>query len=118
MLIGARRPSGGPGTAIARFGRSDVTLDSNAGATMAVQQPAAPANLRRMAPQTDGAPKLTREQLVDAMNEDLAREYQAIIAYVVYSQVLKGPEYMNIARELEVHAKEELDHALIISKQI
>ena len=53
-----------------------------------------------------------------ALNEDLAREYQAIIAYVVYSQVLKGAEYMNIAEELEMHAGEELQHALIIAKQI
>jgi bacterioferritin len=52
------------------------------------------------------------------LNEDLAREYQAIIAYVVYSQVLKGAAYMNIAGELEKHAGEELQHALIISKQI
>jgi len=51
-------------------------------------------------------------------NEDLAREYQAVIAYVVYSQVLKGPQYMTIAAELEKHAKQELDHALIIAKQI
>src|SRR6202165_4930887 len=63
-------------------------------------------------------PTVTRETLVDLLNEDLAREYQAIIAYVVYSQVLKGPQYMNIARELEVHAGEELQHALILSKQI
>lgn len=52
------------------------------------------------------------------LNQDLSREYQAIIAYVVYSQVLKGAEYMNIAGELEKHAAEELSHALIISKQI
>lgn len=52
------------------------------------------------------------------MNEDLSREYQAIIAYVVYSQVLKGATYMNIADQLEIHAKQELDHALIISRQI
>src|SRR4051794_1988573 len=62
--------------------------------------------------------KLTREQLIERLNEDLAREYQAIIAYVVYSQVLSGAQYMNIARELETHASEELEHALIISKQI
>src|SRR5436190_13163982 len=62
--------------------------------------------------------KLTREQLIELLNEDLAREYQAIIAYVVYSQVLKGAEYMNIAAELEVHAGEELQHALVIAKQI
>jgi bacterioferritin len=61
---------------------------------------------------------LTREQLIDRLNEDLAREYQAIIAYVVYSQVLKGAEYMNIARELESHAGEELQHALKISRHI
>src|SRR6476620_8263262 len=61
---------------------------------------------------------ITREALIDRLNEDLAREYQAIIAYVVYSQVLKGAEYMNIAKELEVHAGEELEHALILSKQI
>ena len=61
---------------------------------------------------------ITRSQLADLLNEDLAREYQAIIAYVVYSQVLKGAEYMNIAAQLEEHAKQELDHALKISRQI
>jgi bacterioferritin len=61
---------------------------------------------------------ITREKLVDLLNEDLAREYQAIIAYVVYSQVLKGAAYMNIAAELEVHAGEELQHAIILANQI
>jgi bacterioferritin len=63
-------------------------------------------------------PTVTRQQLIDALNEDLSREYQAIIAYVVYSQVLKGPQYMSIANELEKHASEELGHALTISKHI
>jgi len=66
----------------------------------------------------NGAPTLSRDQLITLLNEDLAREYQAIISYVVYSQVLKGPQYMTIAKELEQHAKEELEHALILSKQI
>src|SRR6478609_8759413 len=61
---------------------------------------------------------ITREALIDRLNEDLAREYQAIIAYVIYSQVLKGAEYMNIAKELKKHAGEELQHALTISKHI
>jgi bacterioferritin len=61
---------------------------------------------------------ISREQLIELLNEDLAREYQAVIAYVVYSQVLKGAQYMSIAEELEKHAKEELEHALIIAKQI
>ena len=64
------------------------------------------------------APTLTRENLIAALNEDLAREFQAIIAYVNYSQVLKGAAYMSIATELEVHATEELAHALQITKQI
>jgi bacterioferritin len=60
----------------------------------------------------------SRDALVKALNEDLSREYQAIIAYVVYSQVLKGAQYMAIAKELEKHAGEELQHALTISKHI
>ncbi len=61
---------------------------------------------------------LTREKLAVLLNEDLAREYQAIIAYVVYSQVIKGAEYMSIADQLQKHAAEELSHALTISRQI
>ena len=61
---------------------------------------------------------ITREKLVELLNDDLAREYQAIISYVIYSQVLKGAPYMSIAKELEAHAGEELQHALIIAKQI
>jgi len=63
-------------------------------------------------------PKVTRQQLIEALNEDLSREYQAIISYVNYSQVLKGAAYMNIADELAVHAEEELAHALKVSNHI
>lgn len=63
-------------------------------------------------------PTITREQLAERLNEDLAREYQAVIAYVVYSQAIKGAQYMSIADELERHASEELSHALTIAKQI
>ena len=62
--------------------------------------------------------KVDRAKLIELLNEDLSREYQAIIAYVVYSQVLKGAQYMNIAKELEKHAGEELAHALKIANQI
>jgi bacterioferritin len=64
------------------------------------------------------ATTVSREKLADLLNEDLEREYQAIMAYVVYSQVLKGAEYMNIAAQLESHAQQELRHALTISRQI
>ncbi len=62
--------------------------------------------------------EITRDRLAELLNEDLSREYQAIIGYVVYSQVLKGAAYMNIADQLAIHAKQELDHALTISRQI
>lgn len=62
--------------------------------------------------------EVSRERLIELLNEDLEREYQAVIAYVVYSQVLKGAQYMSIAKELELHASEELAHAITISRQI
>jgi bacterioferritin len=61
---------------------------------------------------------ISRDRLAELLNEDLAREYQAIIAYVVYSQVLKGAEYMSIADQLQLHAAQELQHALTLSRQI
>ena len=62
--------------------------------------------------------EITRKDLVDFLNEDLAGEFQAIMSYVIYSKVIKGAAFMNIAAELEVHAAEELSHALIIAEQI
>ena len=62
--------------------------------------------------------EICRDRLAELLNEDLSREYQAIIGYVVYSQVLSGAQYMDIAAQLEIHAKQELDHALILSRQI
>ena len=69
-------------------------------------------------PKTAAATTITRNKLIDLLNGDLAREYQAIIAYVNYSQVLKGAAYMNIADELAVHAAEELTHALAVANHI
>jgi bacterioferritin len=62
--------------------------------------------------------QVSREKLIGLLNEDLSREYQAIISYVIYSQVLKGAEYMNIADQLQLHAQQELTHALTIAKNI
>lgn len=62
--------------------------------------------------------EISREKLIELLNDDLAREYQAIIAYVIYSQAIKGAAYMSIAKELEIHAGEELQHALTIAKQV
>ncbi len=62
--------------------------------------------------------QIDRKKMIELLNEDLSREYQAVIAYVNYSQVIRGAQYMEIAKELEKHAKEELEHALKICKQI
>ena len=67
---------------------------------------------------SDAPDATTRKTLIELLNGDLAREFQAVIAYVVYSQMLKGAQYMAIARELETHAGQELQHALTIAKQI
>ncbi|HJZ92270.1 MAG TPA: ferritin-like domain-containing protein [Gemmataceae bacterium] len=71
-----------------------------------------------MAAQRAGGQEVSREQLITLLNDDLAREYQAVIGYVVYSQVIKGAQYMHIAQVLEEHAREELAHAFIVAKQI
>ena len=72
-----------------------------------------------MAKEKNGtASPISVKGLIDALNEDLSREYQAIIAYTVYSSVLSGAQYMNIAAELKLHAAEELQHALILADQI
>jgi bacterioferritin len=71
-----------------------------------------------MADQKEQQLKAAVKELIDALNEDLAREYQAIIAYTVYSNVLKGAQWMSIASELKKHAAEELQHALIIADQV
>src|SRR4051812_11763066 len=67
-----------------------------------------------MASKTDPAMK----ELIEGLQEDLSREYQAVIAYTVYSNVLTGAQWMNIAGELRKHAHEELEHALIIADQL
>jgi bacterioferritin len=117
-LAGSR--SGAPGER-EQASKEDAFFDSFfdliafPGGSMARPAAAPPAEKKASA---DGAPSITREQLINLLNEDLAREYQAIIAYLVYWQVLKGAQYMSIADQLETHAKQELDHALIISRQI
>ncbi len=69
-------------------------------------------------PENSADSPISRQRMIELLNEDLAREFQAVIAYVVYSQVIKGAQYMAIAQELEVHAAEELAHAIEIAKQI
>jgi bacterioferritin len=60
----------------------------------------------------------TKDEIIRGLNGDLAREYKAIIQYVVFSATLKGPEYGDIAEQLKLHASEELSHALEVARQI
>lgn len=72
----------------------------------------------RPTPQSAAATQVTREQLIQGLQEDIAREYKAIIQYVIFSQKLDSARYMNIADQLQVHAHQELDHALAIARQL
>lgn len=66
----------------------------------------------------EGASSSSKDEIIRGLNEDLAREYKAIIQYVVFSSTLKGAEYGDIAEQLKVHASEELAHALEVARQI
>jgi bacterioferritin len=94
--------------------RRPSPLDFN----LPTRQPTVATRIRKHVEPEIAEVSVSREELIDALNEDLSREYQAIIAYVVYSQAIKGAEYMKIAAELELHATQELQHALIIAKQV
>jgi bacterioferritin len=59
-----------------------------------------------------------RKQLVQGLQEDLAREYKALIQYIIFSQKLDKAQYMNIADQLKEHAHQELDHALAVARQL
>jgi bacterioferritin len=88
------------------------------GSTLFTKRSAHMADSKAAPDRTQHQTTITREQLIEHLNEDLSREYQAIIAYVVYSQALKGAQYMSIAKELEKHAAQELQHALKVAKHI
>ena len=62
--------------------------------------------------------KLTREQLVEALNEDLASEFQSIVQYVQHIHSIKGAEYQQVVQEMREHISQELDHAMILAQQI
>lgn len=66
----------------------------------------------------EGASAPGRKEIIAGLNEDLAREYKAIIQYVVFSAALKGAEYGDIAEQLKKHASQELSHALEVARQI
>ena len=66
----------------------------------------------------EGASASSKNEIIKGLNEDLAREYKAIIQYVVFSSTLKGAEYGDIAEQLKEHASQELAHALEVARQI
>jgi bacterioferritin len=66
----------------------------------------------------EGVSSSIKEEIIRGLNDDLAREYKAIIQYVVFSSTLKGAEYGDIAEQLKIHASQELSHALEVSRQI
>lgn len=107
------RPSRPPSRPPVSPGSSDLVAEASEESFPASDPPARVATTGTTVAMSSG-----REELIACLNEDLAREYQAIIAYVVYSQTLKGAEYMSIAAELQAHAGQELQHALKIARHI
>jgi bacterioferritin len=73
---------------------------------------------RSEAADAEGTSSSSKNEIIKGLNEDLAREYKAIIQYVVFSSTLKGAEYGDIAEQLKEHASQELAHALEVAKQI
>jgi bacterioferritin len=71
-----------------------------------------------IAADAETASSSSRDEIIKGLNEDLAREYKAIIQYVVFSSTLKGAEYGDIAEQLKQHASQELVHALEVARQI
>jgi bacterioferritin len=61
---------------------------------------------------------ITKTELLDKLNSDLAWEYAALIQYVQHASVITGAEYESIIAELLVHANEEMQHAISLSDQI
>ena len=61
---------------------------------------------------------VTKEQLIELLNKDLALEYSACIQYVQHQGVMKGAAYQTMQKELAIHAQEELAHAVILADQI
>lgn len=59
-----------------------------------------------------------KDDFVERLNEDLATEYQSIVQYVTHIATMRGPEYQALADELAQHVAQELDHALILARQI
>src|SRR6478752_9331446 len=75
-------------------------------------------NSMSAAADAETASSSNRKEIIKGLNEDLAREYKAIIQYVVFSSTLKGAEYGDIAEQLKKHASQELAHALEVARQI
>lgn len=60
----------------------------------------------------------TSGRKIQLLNDELAGELQAIIAFIVYSQLLERSGYAEIARELERHAAADFQHVKQLAKKI
>jgi bacterioferritin len=83
---------------------------------MAVQT--APRNAAADKGQAQGNGNLDRQKLIDALNEDLAGEFQAIIMYVTYSAKLTGPFRNELRNFFQSEIADEQGHAQFLSDKI
>ena len=61
---------------------------------------------------------ISKEELLEKLNGDLAWEYAALIQYVQHASVITGAKYESTIAEMLVHANEEMQHAISLSDQI
>lgn len=59
-----------------------------------------------------------RDRLIELLNEDLSLEYRSLLQYVHQLATIKGARYQQTLNELGDHLNQELEHALILSRQI
>ncbi|MBP6889553.1 MAG: ferritin-like domain-containing protein [Candidatus Moranbacteria bacterium] len=61
---------------------------------------------------------VTKEQFITDLNKALEWEYASAIQYVQHSAVITGAQYASIAKELVIHANEEIAHAVLVATVI
>ncbi len=58
------------------------------------------------------------KKLIQMLNEALAEEWLAYYQYWIGSRVIEGPMRTDIEQELQVHADQELNHAVMVADRI
>lgn len=69
-------------------------------------------------PRRAGGSEITREQMIAALNEDLAGELSAIIQYIIYATKATGPFRPELAQFFLKEVPDEQGHAQFLANKI